>query len=74
MNINNGDFYYVRLRQQTLSLGRVYHGQHNSFKNYCNLPPPHFICQILISSLLSPLYLAKFGAPSYYIDVMYRAK
>ena len=23
MNINNGDFYYVRLRQQTLSLGIV---------------------------------------------------
>ena len=41
MNINNGDFYYVRLRQQTLSLGSVdLRQQNNSFKNYCKSPPP----------------------------------
>ena len=40
-NINNRDFYYVRLRQQTLSLGSVdLRQQNNSFKNYCNPPPP----------------------------------
>ena len=42
MNINNGDFYYVRLLQQMLSLGRVDLRQHNSLKNYCNqMHPPH---------------------------------
>ena len=39
MNINNGDFYYVRLQQQTLSLGSVdLRPQNNLFKNYCKLP------------------------------------
>ena len=39
MNINNGDFYYVRLRQQTLSLGSVdLRQQNNLFKNYCKPP------------------------------------
>ena len=37
-------------------------------------PPPPPICQILTSSLPSPLSLAEFGAPSYYIDVMHRGK
>ena len=61
MNINNGDFYYVRLLQQTLSLGRVDLRQHNSLKKLLqpNAPPP--ICQILTSSLPSTLYLAEFG-------------
>ena len=35
-NINNGDFYYVGLRQQTLSLGSVdLRQQNNLFKNNC---------------------------------------
>ena len=34
MDINNGDFYYVRLRQQTLSLGNVDLRQHSSFTPY----------------------------------------
>ena len=47
MNINNGDFYYVRLRQQTLSLGSVdLRQQNNLFKNYCKPP-----CQILATPL-----------------------
>ena len=40
-NINNGDFYYVRLRQQTLSLGSVdLRQQNNLIQNYCKPPPP----------------------------------
>ena len=47
MNIKNGDFYYVRLRQQTLSLGSVdLRQQNNLFKNYCKPP-----CQILATPL-----------------------
>ena len=39
MNMNNGDFYYVRLRQQTLSLGSVdLRQQNNLFNNYCKPP------------------------------------
>ena len=41
MNINNGDFYYVRLRQQT-SLGSVnLRQQNNLFNNYCKPPLPN---------------------------------
>ena len=37
----NGDFYYVRLRQQTLSLGSVdLRQQNNLIQNYCKPPPP----------------------------------
>ena len=48
-NINNGDFYYVGLRQQTLSLGSVDLRQQNkSFKNYCN---PSLSSQIMATPL-----------------------
>ena len=60
MNINNSDFCYVRLRQQTLSLGRDDLRQHNSFKNFCNQtgnhsPHPFFIVFVFILPLFLPL-------------------
>ena len=63
MNINNRDFYYVRLRQQTLSLGSVdLRQQNNLFKNYCKPPlsnlgfplPLGFPCTLYHSSGKSP--------------------
>ena len=43
------DFYYVRLRQQTLSLGGVdLRQQNNLFKNYCK--PPRVKSWLTLSS------------------------
>ena len=47
MNINNGDFYYVRLRQQTLSLGSVDLRHKIIYLKIIANPP----CQILATPL-----------------------